>query len=93
MEEYTAYMERECKSTCGFCQPPIIIVPEVEPVPQPNNDNCLPNEMNRILDYSYEYDDYPDEACASVQDYPIAIKSQKYSTYDAQGSCKVSHFH
>ena len=93
-EEHTGYMEKRCKNTCGFCPPPMMIVPEVEPVPQPDNDNCLPDEMNRIVDYSYDdyYSDYEDEACASVQDYPIT-NNRKYSTYNAQGECKVSHFH
>ena len=90
-------MERNCKNTCGLCPPvapPMMVVPEMEPVPQPDNDNCLADEMNRIVDYGYEYDysDYEDEACASVQDYPIT-NNRKYSTYDAQGLCKASHFH
>ena len=95
-------MERNCKNTCGLCPPPgVDLVPEVEPIPQADNDNCLADEMNRIADYNYDdydyddyyYDDYEDEACASVQDYLITIKNRKYSTYDAHGSCKVSKFH
>ena len=68
----------------------MMVVPEMEPVPQPDNDNCLADEMNRIVDYGYDdyYSDYEDEACASVQDYPIT-NNRKYSTYDAQGLCKV----
>ena len=74
-------MEASCRNTCGLCL-------EMEP-----ERFCLNNArtINYADDYSDYSDDYEDETCATVEDYPIPIKKGKYSLYDSNGKCQVCY--